>query len=80
MMNHPFISDLSNLTIEELGDKIALINKQLHFYGQRGGHPMINQMMMAKNSYTQEYSKRQDEMFKKQSEKAAKANEKIQIS
>jgi hypothetical protein len=66
MMPHPFISDISNKTMDELQNTIQDLTKKLNFvYRQQNGQ-MISQMRMALESYRVEYSKRIDEAYKKQ--------------
>ena len=63
--SHPLIGDISNLTLEELGDKIADLNKKMAFAG-RINHPgMIQQLQMILASYRGEYMKKQAEIWNK---------------
>jgi hypothetical protein len=65
-MTHPFITDLSNLSLEELQNKISELMNKLNFAYRTGNGPLINQLLMVIDSYKQEYSKKMDELIKKQ--------------
>jgi len=65
-MQHPFITDLSNLSLEELQNKITDLNNKLNFAYRTGKGPMIHQINMVIESYRAEYGKKMDEMMKKQ--------------
>lgn len=74
-MQHPFINDLSDKTIDELQNTINDLTKKLNFVYRSQNGPMINQMLMVLDSYKTEYTKRMDEIYKKQN-----LNNKINIS
>jgi len=65
-MQHPFINDLSGMTMEELSDKLQDLTKKLNFALRMQNGPMIHQLSMVVESYKVEYNKKMDEMFKKQ--------------
>ncbi len=65
MQPHPFIGDLSSKTLDEITDTISKLNKQLQYMYRIGKSDMVAQISMAINSYRQEYSKRQQEMWDK---------------
>lgn len=67
--NHPFIGDLSSKSLEELQTAIDGLNKKLTFVSRSNNFGMINQLMLALNSYRTEYAKRQEEMWNKKSDK-----------
>lgn len=67
MIHHPFIGDLSGKTLEELGDTISRLNKQIQWMYKTGRQDMVNQMNMALSSYRDEYLKRQKELWDKKS-------------
>lgn len=68
-INHPMIGDLSGKTLDELQTAIDGLNKKLSFVSRSNNFGMINQLMMALNSYRTEYAKRQEEMWNKKSDK-----------
>jgi hypothetical protein len=68
MITHPMIGDLSSKTLEELQETINNLNNKVAFMSRMHNQTMMNQLIMALNSYRTEYSKRQEEMWNKKSE------------
>lgn len=64
-MEHPFISDLSKLSIDDLQEKISELNKRLGFVARMNNTSMYGQLLMVIDSYNTEYNKRMNEMYKK---------------
>lgn len=62
-MHHPFISDLSDKTIEELQEAIGDLTSKLTFAHRSGNQPLINQLDMVMNSYKSEQKKKLDKLF-----------------
>jgi len=77
MVNHPFVQDLSNKTMEELLEAISKLQKQQQFMFRMGRADVVNQINMVINSYRSEYQKRQKELWDKKSQSLDK---KIDIS
>ena len=73
-MQHPFINNLSDKTLEELQTAISGLTSKLTFAYRMGNGPLINQLNMAIESYKAAYAKKMDEMMGKQ-----KINTKISI-
>lgn len=65
-MQHPFINDLSDKTLDELQNTIQDLSKKLNYVYRSQNGPMINQILMVLDSYKIEYNKRIDEIYKKQ--------------
>lgn len=65
-MQHPFISDLSHLSIEDLQDKITDLTSKLTFSSRMNNQSMNHQIMMVLDSYRTEYNKRMDALYQKQ--------------
>jgi uncharacterized membrane protein (DUF106 family) len=65
-MEHPFISDLSEKTMEELQDTITDLNKKLNFAYRTGNSALLNQLQMVIESYKNQHRKKMDELFDKQ--------------
>jgi hypothetical protein len=63
---HPFIGDLSNKSLEEIQTTISKLTTKLTFAGRTGNRPLVNQLMMALDSYKDAYSKKMDELVKNQ--------------
>ena len=65
-MQHPFINDLSDKSLEDLQTNITDLMKKLNFaYSMQNG-PMIHQISMVLESYKAEHNKKMDEIMKKQ--------------
>jgi tRNA(Ile2) C34 agmatinyltransferase TiaS len=65
-MEHPFINDLSDKTLEELQESITSLNNKLTFAFRTGNGPLIHQLQMAIESYRNQHRKKMDEIFSKQ--------------
>jgi hypothetical protein len=65
-MEHPFMPDLSGKSIDELQKSIQDLTSKLTFAHRTGKEFMINQINMVLEGYNKEYSKRMDELYKKQ--------------
>ena len=65
-MQHPFIGDLSDKSMEDLSNTITDLTKKLGFAYRMQNGPMVHQIGMVMESYKAEYNKKMDEMFKKQ--------------
>lgn len=65
-MEHPFINDLSNKTLEELQTTISSLTTKLNFAYRTGNGPLISQINMALESYRSAYQKKMDDLIKKQ--------------
>ena len=65
MMEHPLIGDLSNLTMDELGEKIADLNRKLSMAMRTGNGHLCNQIRMAIESHNVKYQEKLQESYKK---------------
>lgn len=65
-MQHPFISNLSSKTLEELQESLTELTKKLSFAYRMQNGPMAHQLQMVIESYRAEYNKKMDELMKKQ--------------
>lgn len=65
-MQHPFINDLSDKSLDELQNTISALMNKLTFAYRTGNGPLIHQLQMAIESYKTAYSKKMDEMVSKQ--------------
>lgn len=65
-MEHPFINDLSDKTIEQLQDAISGLHQKLTFAYRTGNGPLIHQLQMVIESYRKEYQNKINDMIKKQ--------------
>jgi hypothetical protein len=65
MMEHPLIGDLSSLTMDELGEKIADLNRKLSMAMRTGNGHLCNQIRMAIESHNVKYQEKLQESYKK---------------
>ena len=65
-MEHPFINGLDSKTLEELQTTISGLSAKLTFAYRTNNGPLIHQISMALESYRNAYSKKMDELVKKQ--------------
>lgn len=65
-MEHPFITDLSDKTLEELQETISGLMSKLTFAYRTGNQPLVNQLNMVLESYRNQYMKKMDDLLNKQ--------------
>jgi hypothetical protein len=65
-MEHPFINNLQDKSLEDLQNTISSLTSKLTFAYRTGNGPLINQLQMAIDSYKTAYSKKMDELIQKQ--------------
>lgn len=65
-MEHPFINNLGDKTLEELQDAVSGLMNKLTYAYRTGNGPLIQQLHMALESYKNQQSKKMDELFDKQ--------------
>jgi hypothetical protein len=66
-MEHPFLSsvNLTDKSNEELQKIITDLNSKLNFAYRMRNQPMVNQLLMLKESYDNAYRKRMDDLMAK---------------
>ena len=65
-MEHPFINDLSEKSLEDLQTTISDLTKKLNFAYRTSNGPLISQLQMAIESYRSAYNKKMNELIDKQ--------------
>jgi hypothetical protein len=65
-MEHPFINDISDKSLEELQESMSGLMNKLTFAYRTGNGPLIHQLQMVLESYRNQHSKKMDEIFDKQ--------------
>ena len=67
-MEHPFVkqTDLKELTLEQLQEKMEALSKNLTFAYRTGNTAIIHQVQMLLESYRTQQKVRMDELFEKQ--------------
>lgn len=65
-MEHPFMPDISDKSLEELQASIADLSSKLSFAHRMGQSFMVNQIQMVLEGYKAASAKKMDELYKKQ--------------
>ena len=65
-MEHPFIHNLEEKSLEDLQTAISDLTKKLNFAYRTTNGPLISQINMALESYRNAYTKKMDELISKQ--------------
>lgn len=78
-MEHPLIGDISNLTMEELQQRVNDLTRKLGFAIRTNPH-MANQLRMALETFQNQLRAKQEEFYRKQSAGAPDYSDKIDIS
>ena len=65
-MEHPLISNLDQLTADELSSKVNELNNKLHIAMRSGNAHLCNQLRMAIESYRNKYQEVVQQTYKKQ--------------
>jgi hypothetical protein len=65
-MEHPFMPDISEKTMDELQASMNDLTGKLTFAHRMNQPFMINQIHMVLEGYKKEYAKRMDDLYKKQ--------------
>lgn len=65
-MEHPFITDISDKTIEEIQNTISSLTSKLNFAYRTGNGALIKQLQMAIESYRSAYNKKISELIDSQ--------------
>lgn len=65
-MEHPFVNNLDDKTLEELQTKISELGNKLNFAYRTQNSPLISQINMALESYRKAYNKKMNDLIKKQ--------------
>jgi hypothetical protein len=66
-MEHPLISNIDHLTIDELSSKVSELNNKLSIATRSGNGHLCNQLRMALESYQSKYQSKIQDTYKKQS-------------
>ena len=79
-MEHPFIHNLEDLTLEQLGSKVSELHKKLAIAHRVGNAYLCDQIRMALNSYNNKYQQKMRELSAPKSDEKDSFNDKIDIS
>ena len=78
-MEHPFINNLDDQTLEQLGTKISELHKKLGIAMRSGNPYLCDQIRMALTSYTTKQQEKTAELYKPKGDEDA-FDSKIDIS
>ena len=78
-MEHPLLGDLSDLSLEQLTEKISDINKRLS-WAHRTNNAMIPQLLMLLESYQNQFNTLQKAQWDKERDKGSDYLDKIDIT
>ena len=79
-MEHPFIHDLENLTLEQLGSKVSELHKKLNIAHRMGNGYLCDQIRMAIESYNGKYQQKMRALSAPKPGDTDSFNDKIDIS
>jgi len=79
-MEHPFIHNLEDMTLEQLGSKVSELHKKLAIAHRMGNGYLCDQIRMALNSYNNKYQQKMKTLTAPKSGEADSFNDKIDIS
>lgn len=65
-MEHPFMPDISDKSLDEIQKSIQDLTSKLTFAHRMGKSMMVNQIQMVLEGYKTQYAKKMDEIYKKQ--------------
>ena len=79
-MEHPLITDIDNLTIDELQGKISELSKKLSFAQRIGNAQLANQIRMAIETFRNKYQQKMQAIQDNQDKNNPDFSDKINIS
>lgn len=65
-MEHPFVTDLSSKSLEELQETLTSLYGKMNFAQRTQNATLVRQLYMVIESYKSEYNKKMEEMINKQ--------------
>ena len=79
-MEHPFINNLEDMTLEQLGSKVSELHKKLNIAHRMGNGYLCDQIRMAIESYNGKYQQKMRALSAPTSGETDSFNDKIDIS
>lgn len=79
-MEHPLITDIDNLTIDELQGKISELSKKLSFAQRSGNGQLAHQIRMAIETFRNKYQQKMQAIQDNQDKNNPDFSDKINIS
>jgi hypothetical protein len=79
-MEHPLITDIDHLTVDELQGKISELSKKLSFAQRSGNGQLANQIRMAIETFRNKYQQKMQALSAPKAGETDSFNNKIDIS
>lgn len=79
-MEHPLITDVDNLTIDELQGRISELTKKLNFAQRMGNANLSNQIGMAIETFRNRYQQKMQATYDSQNKNTPDFGDSIDIS
>jgi hypothetical protein len=79
-MEHPLVSSVDSLTIDELNSKISELNKKMSIAIRLGNHDLVRQIQMALETYQNKYLEKATALFNKSNGNGPNFDQIIDIS
>jgi cellobiose-specific phosphotransferase system component IIA len=79
-MEHPFINNLEDMTLEQLGSKVSELHKKLNIAHRMGNGYLCDQIRMAIESYNGKYQQKMRALSALKAGDTDSFNDKIDIS
>lgn len=79
-MEHPLITDIDHLTLEELQTRISDLNRKLSFAMRIGNGQLANQIRLALNTFSSKYQEKVEAQYASQNKNGKDFSDKINIS
>lgn len=79
-MEHPLITDIDNLTVDELQSKISELQKKLNFATRSNNGNLATQIRMAIETFSNRYQAKLQAIYDEQNKNSPDHSDKINIS
>lgn len=79
-MEHPLITDINDLTVEQLQSRISDLSKKLMFAQRMNNAHLAGQIRMALETFNNKYQAKLKETYEAESKKGPDFSDKINIS
>jgi hypothetical protein len=79
-MEHPLISNLEDLTLEQLQERITELSRKVGIAHRMGNAQLRHQVQMALETYQNKYREKQQQLWKKNDDTGSDFSDRIDIS
>lgn len=80
MIEHPLISNIDDLTLEEIQTRISDLTKKLNWASRSGNANLTSQIRLALDTFRSKYSEKQQAIYKEATKNNPTFADKIDIS